>query len=261
MRFDRIAVVLAATLVLPGAGWALDGTHKAGSAQHRSPSAVVAKKMPDRIEVSPAEVQLNSRRAYRQLVVTGYFQGEAHDLTQEAEYQLIMTQAVHPANPPRDIVKIVKGRVTPAGVGSETIVVRYAGRTAIVPVRVANYEKPEPVSFKFETLPILTKQGCANGSCHGSPHGKGGFSLSLFGYDPTIDRVSLTRDGFNRRTDVLEPGESLILKKPLLEVSHVGGKRLRKTDTGYGLLSSWIYEGANTDIPHHRLRPHHGHSR
>lgn len=246
MRFHRIAVVVAVALLLSGAGSAQQSKY---SGKPGTPSAVVAKRAPERIEVSPAEVQLNSRRAYRQLVVTGYFQGEPHDLTQEAEYQLIMTQAAHPTNPPHSIVKIVNGRLMAAGVGSGAVVVRYGGRTAVVPVRVANYEQPEPVSFKFETLPILTKQGCANGSCHGSPHGKGGFSLSLFGYDPTIDRVSLTRDGFNRRTDVLEPGESLILKKPLLEIPHVGGKRLRKTDTGYGLLSSWIYEGANTDIP------------
>lgn len=105
-----------------------------------------------------------------------------------------------------------------------------------------------PVSFQFDVLPVLTKQGCATGSCHGSPHGKGGFSLSLFGYDPRIDRVSLTRDGYNRRINVLEPDESLILKKPLLRIPHVGGRRLRRTDIAFRILHDWVEQGAKTDL-------------
>jgi hypothetical protein len=105
-----------------------------------------------------------------------------------------------------------------------------------------------PVSFQFEILPVLTKQGCATGSCHGSPHGKGGFSLSLYGYDPAFDRISLTRDGFNRRINVIDPADSLMLKKPLLEVSHGGGKRLHRADPGYRILHDWIYQGAPTGL-------------
>jgi hypothetical protein len=96
---------------------------------------------------------------------------------------------------------------------------------------------------------VLTKHGCAGGSCHGSPHGKGGFSLSLFGYDPQADRISLTRDGFNRRVNVLEPADSLMLKKPLLELSHGGGRRLKRSDAGFRILHDWIREGARADLP------------
>lgn len=133
--------------------------------------------------------------------------------------------------------------------GSASIAVTAGGKSASVPVVVSNMAKPDPVQFKFETVAVLTKQGCATGSCHGSPHGKGNFSLSLFGYDPSIDRVSLTRDGFNRRVNVMEPAESLMLKKPLMQVSHVGGKRLLKTDAAYRILFNWIYEGASTLLP------------
>ena len=117
-----------------------------------------------------------------------------------------------------------------------------------LPVHVANAQRPDPISFKFETLPVLTRQGCSTGSCHGSPHGKGGFVLSLFGYAPEVDRVSLTRDGFNRRIDVIEPADSLILKKPMLQLPHVGGKRLHKGDEAYGILYNWIAEGAHADF-------------
>jgi hypothetical protein len=191
------------------------------------------------VTVYPASVTLDSRRAYRQLVVSGTINGQSRDLT---------TEAVFRTSDPK-VATVKGGRVFPAHDGKATITVTFGGRTTTVPVVVRNSAKPDPVRFKFETIAVLTKQGCAGGSCHGSPHGKGGFSLSLYGYDPMIDRVSLTRDGFNRRINVIEPTESLMLKKPLLEVPHVGGKRFRKTDTGYQVLNQWIYEGASTALP------------
>ncbi len=191
-----------------------------------------------RLIVSPPEVKLDSRRAYRQFVVTGESKDGPHDLTHTASYRVSDSR-----------VAMVRGaRVLPVGNGKTTIMVTAEGKTTQVPVVVSNFTRPDPVRFKFETLATLTKQGCATGSCHGSPHGKGGFSLSLFGYDPNFDRISLTRDGFNRRVNVLEPTESLMLKKPLLEIPHVGGKRLRKTDASYQILKQWIYDGANVDL-------------
>ncbi len=196
-------------------------------------------KVPDRIVVSPKEIHLDSRRAYRQIVVTGYFKSEVYDLTPSAKFQ--------PDN--KSIIRIDGSRAVPVGNGNTTIKVIAGGKTLVIPAVISNIDKPDPIRFTFETIPILTKQGCATGSCHGSPHGKGGFSLSLFGYDPQIDRISLTRDGLSRRVNVMEPLDSLMMKKPLLEIPHVGGKRLRKTDTGYRIIRNWIDEGANIDIP------------
>lgn len=191
----------------------------------------------ERLEVIPARVELDRRRGYRQLVVTGYVGSEPVDLTHAAAYRL--------AEP--DVAKISGGRVTPLKDGQTTLLVSHGGRVVRVPVQVRNLAAPDPVRFRNEVLPVLTKQGCSGGSCHGSPHGKGGFALSLFGYDPEMDRISLTRDGFNRRVNVLEPKESLILKKPLLEVPHVGGKRLVREDAAYRILHDWVYAGAETE--------------
>lgn len=190
-----------------------------------------------RLEVFPNGVRLDGRRAERQLVVTGYLGGTARDLTHAVEYLT--------SDP--GVATVRGGRVRAAGAGRAVITVRWRGRMARVPVMAA--ARPDPVRFRFETLAVLTKQGCASGSCHGSPHGKGGFSLSLFGYDPRVDQVSLTRDGFNRRINVMEPAESLLLKKPLLEIPHVGGRRLRRGDTAYRVLHDWIYNGASVEIP------------
>ena len=50
-----------------------------------------------------------------------------------------------------------------------------------------------------ELVPILTREGCNSGACHGTPSGKNGFRLSLRGYDPALDYQSLTRDAEGRR--------------------------------------------------------------
>ncbi|MFO0919000.1 MAG: DUF1549 domain-containing protein [Planctomycetaceae bacterium] len=95
----------------------------------------------------------------------------------------------------------------------------------------------------------LTKTGCNMGACHGSPSGKGGFRLSLRAYDPELDIMTLRTEFYGRRTNILEPAQSLILKKPLMEVAHGGGKRLRKGDPSYQILESWIAEGMKVDAP------------
>ncbi|MGV3724184.1 MAG: DUF1553 domain-containing protein [Actinomycetota bacterium] len=203
-----------------------------------APGPALPRAMPiERLEVYPSEVIIDRRRGYRQLVVTGYVGGEPHDFTHAAKTRI--------AN--EKVATVLGGRVAPTGNGQTVIKVALGSRSIVVPVRVTGFAKPDPVRFQLETLPSLTKQGCSTGSCHGAPHGKGGFALSLFGYDPRADRIALTRDGFNRRVNVLEPKESLILKKPLLEVPHVGGKRLRKTDAAYRILHDWVYAGARAD--------------
>jgi hypothetical protein len=248
MRFHHIWRAAGLLLLLPGYASAAPLHGRATVLSTKRPSAVAAASSakrpseagaPERVEIVPATVRLESRRAYRQFVVTGYFHGEPRDLTAEA--------VIRSSNP--RIATIRGSRVLAAGDGKASLAVTVAGRTAAVPITVANTAASDPIQFKFETLAILTKQGCATGSCHGSPHGKGGFSLSLFGYDPHFDSISLTRDGFNRRLNVMEPTDSLMMKKPLLEIPHVGGKRLRKTDAGYRVLRDWIYEGAHVDLP------------
>jgi hypothetical protein len=112
---------------------------------------------------------------------------------------------------------------------------------------VSGQATPEAVSFQYGTLAALTKQGCNSGACHGSPSGKGGFRLSLRAYDPALDTETLIREVFNRRTNVYEPQASLLLRKPLMEVPHGGGRRLRTTDASYAVLRDWIAEGLRPD--------------
>ncbi len=101
----------------------------------------------------------------------------------------------------------------------------------------------DPVSFNLDVIPILSKAGCNGGGCHGALAGKGGFRLSLFGYDPPSDYLTITRDARGRRIDLAEPGASLLLTKPTTAVAHKGGKRLDLEGDDYNLLATWIAAG------------------
>ena len=102
----------------------------------------------------------------------------------------------------------------------------------------------EPPSFRHDVLPILSKAGCNTGGCHGAIAGKGGFRLSLFGYDPEKDYVTITREVRGRRIEPADPARSLLLTKPTTAVPHKGGRRLEPDSDDYRILTAWISAGA-----------------
>ena len=108
-------------------------------------------------------------------------------------------------------------------------------------------EESRPISFQYDVLPVLSKQGCSAGACHGSPSGKGGFRLSLRGFDADQDRLTLLRETAGRRINRLEPARSLLLLKPTMQVAHGGGKKIHKNDPAYGILHDWIAAGCADD--------------
>ena len=101
----------------------------------------------------------------------------------------------------------------------------------------------EKVDFERHIMGLLGRLGCNAGSCHGSFQGKGGFRLSLFGYDPEMDYVALTRDNQGRRINRADPDKSLLLLKATGQVSHGGLVRFRKDSWQYNLFRQWIVDG------------------
>ncbi|MBC7817917.1 MAG: DUF1549 domain-containing protein, partial [Planctomycetaceae bacterium] len=193
----------------------------------------------ERIEVAPAELTLTGPRSTTQLVVTGHFaDGELRDLTQLATYRLTNAES---------IAKAERGIVTPLNDGSGVIDVVCGPLTKTVKLTVQQLQRPSPVSFRRETLAVLTKQGCNSGSCHGKPNGRGVLELSLNAFDPQLDERSLIRGPLLRFTHPLDPDESLLLKKPMLRLPHGGGKRLKPDDAAYDILRQWIAEGCRPD--------------
>jgi hypothetical protein len=105
-----------------------------------------------------------------------------------------------------------------------------------------------PVSFRNDVMAVLSKAGCNAGTCHGNKNGKAGFKLSLRGQDPSADYVSLTRDLMARRTNPLQPEESLMLLKATARVAHEGGLRFKRDSMEYGILRQWIVQGLPNDL-------------
>ena len=99
-------------------------------------------------------------------------------------------------------------------------------------------------SFRNDILPILSKAGCNSGGCHGALAGKGGFRLSLFGYNPEADWQTMTQESRGRRVDLVEPGASLLLTKPTTAIKHKGGKRIEIDSDDYRVFAEWIAAGA-----------------
>src|ERR1700738_455370 len=76
-------------------------------------------------------------------------------------------------------------------------------------VTLPNGDRVEKVDFERHVMGLFGRAGCNSGSCHGSFQGKGGFRLSLFGYEPERDYYDLARDVLGRRLQSVDPEQSL----------------------------------------------------
>jgi hypothetical protein len=205
-----------ATLIAPAPTWALD------------------------FQVSPAKVTFDRSFEQVQLLVTatdanGAITDRSDDLT---------TKAAFASSNPAIAGVTPAGRVFGLGNGDATITVTVEGVSRTAQVHVGGVEPEPKIDFVEQVLPILSRSGCNGGACHASQHGKGGFTLSVMGYDAPSDRNAIVRDRMQRRVNLLKPAESLFLKKPTLSVQHGGGRRFEVNSTEYKILAAWIASGA-----------------
>ncbi len=191
------------------------------------------------VAVSPAKLELAGNFSRAQLLVAkGVKEGAAaqnDDLTGRAIYQSSDTAvvAVTPA-----------GELLAKGNGEAVVTVAVDGESVNVPVTVRGVESQPLAGFTRDIRPILNKAGCAMAACHAAQHGKGGFKLSVFGFEPEKDRDAMARDALSRRADFVEPEKSLLVLKPTMQTPHAGGKRLEKGSVDYQIFLAWIAAGA-----------------
>lgn len=190
--------------------------------------------------VSPAQVRLDRNFERVQLLVTevagaGSTSNRSNDLTAKSQFS---------SNNPAVATVNSQGNLQVVSNGQATITVTHEGISKTVNVDASGVVPNPVVSFSEQILPILYKAGCNGGACHASQHGKGGFTLSVMGFDPLADRNMIVRDRMQRRINLLDPADSLVLKKPLQEVPHGGGRRLSRDSNDYRILEAWIAGGA-----------------
>src|SRR3984957_4887473 len=189
--------------------------------------------------VQPASVPLNGPRDYQQLVVTGkYTDGSIRDVTVGCDFSC-------EANDPVGLG--VGGFISPKKAGASSLMIKAGTQTVKVPVTVKEFEKSRPISFRNDVIASINVGGCNAGACHGTPSGKGGFKLSLRGFDPAADYLQLTRDVLGRRTDRLAPESSLLLLKGLGRVPHEGGQRYQANSVPALAMRDWLAEGLKDD--------------
>ncbi|MEE2738965.1 MAG: Ig-like domain-containing protein, partial [Planctomycetota bacterium] len=193
---------------------------------------------PKSIEITPATIQLIGPRGRQQLNTTGHYSDDqVSDLTRATQWES--------SNP--EVAVVENNVVLARSNGQTTLTAQVGSHQESVEVQVRDYEIPAPVSFFNETVAALSKAGCNGGACHGSPSGKNGFRLSLWGFEPELDFETLTHEIYGRRINVFEPEQSLVLLKPSMGIAHGGGRRMSKGEVTYEVLKQWIAEGLHPD--------------
>ena len=125
-----------------------------------------------------------------------------------------------------------------------------AAKTVVAPLskRFAKADTKAIPDFQKHIVPLLGRLGCNGRACHGSFQGRGGFQLSLFGYDFKGDHKAML-DEDTGRVDVDDIDESLILAKPSDADMHEGGKRFDIGTWQHNVLRRWVESGAKFDHP------------
>jgi hypothetical protein len=191
------------------------------------------------LEVSPAKVALDRPEASQQLLVKNPLEANRfRDITRKATFQ------VTPAG-----VAIVddQGLVRPVSNGKAELTIQSEDQKLSVPIEVTGMTDPQPVSFRNEIMPILTKARCNSGGCHGKAEGQNGFKLSIFGFDVASDYQSLVMESRGRRVMPLTPEQSLLYLKGSARLPHGGGRKIEPGSYRDRLMLRWISEGARLD--------------
>ena len=197
-------------------------------------SGVCADLQPAKIVIAPSSLSLDSSEQGRRVLVTGITaDGEKFDLTHEARFE-----------PAGGGVRVDDdGYLYGLSQGAATIKVSARGQSADLPVNVGDLSQKRAISFLSDVMPVLNKQGCTAGACHGSAKGKNGFKMSLRGYDPEFDYRALLFDVSGRRFNRADPAQSLMLSKPTQAVPHEGGLHIEKGSRYYDTIINWISAG------------------
>jgi WD40 repeat protein/mono/diheme cytochrome c family protein len=192
------------------------------------------------IEVEPANIKIAKPSEYAQILITAKMSdGTRADVTRMAKITAAKA----------DVVQIdSRGMVRPDKDGATAINISFMGRTASVPANVSGLNLALKPDYVRDIMPITSKLGCNQGTCHGAKDGKAGFKLSLRGYDPIYDVLAYADELASRRANVASPEHSLMLLKASGAVPHEGGQLTVPGELYYESLKAWISQGAKVNL-------------
>jgi hypothetical protein len=115
---------------------------------------------------------------------------------------------------------------------------------ALTIVRSLSAEETSKPQFARHVVAVFSRLGCNGGACHGAVQGKNDFRLSLFGANPELDYAQIAREQAARRIDLVNPEQSLLLRKASGSIPHGGGRVTPRGSKEYEILRRWIAAGA-----------------
>ena len=191
------------------------------------------------LEVNPQSVKLDNPFAYSQVVTMAKLNnGQIIDATRDAKVEV-----------QGDAIKISQsGLIEPIKDGNAILNFEINGQKASISVQVTGQSKKFEPDYVRDIMPVVSRMGCNQGTCHGSKDGKNGFKLSLRGYDPIYDIRAFTDDLGARRVNVAAPDSSLLLLKATGAVPHEGGQITKPDSNYYNIVKQWIAGGAKLDL-------------
>jgi hypothetical protein len=195
---------------------------------------------PPAVVLLPQSFTLDGEHAEQRLIVEE-FDGTEYCGNWPGEVALASTNS--------DVVAVVGKTARPVANGRAAIVGQVNGEEVRAEVEVTRLGAVVERSFRNDVLPVFAKAGCNMGACHGALAGKGGFKLSLRGYDPDADYVRIAHEAAGRRIESLDPGRSLLLAKPSGAIPHKGGLRFDVGSEEYQIIADWIAQGAPPPEP------------
>lgn len=190
------------------------------------------------LRILPGDFTLNGNEGRQQISVVAVEEGRVG--------AVIASDLLHIESSNPSVVRVEQGVAFAVGSGDANIAVRHSdGSSASVAVNVGDVQADHQWSFRNDVQSIFSKVGCNSGACHGALAGKGGFRLSLHGYDSEADFKTITREARGRRVELSDPGRSLVLAKPTGALPHKGGLKLDTSSRDYQVIADWIASGAS----------------
>ena len=184
------------------------------------------------VRIFPDSTTLRGRGASQRFVVMGkYSDGLERDVTFESGFSVADST----------LAEVDEGRVSGLADGETELKAEVEGMEVTAKIRVEDSSQETPLGFERSISPILTQKGCNGSNCHGGVKGRGGFKLSLNSLNPPQDYKWIVRGGVYYvltmesddpeipRVNVAEPEQSLLLKKPTMQVPHEGGRRIGRS--------------------------------